>query len=489
MIATLFTSLIPLAFAGGLSLAALDPHPIVDSAIAAMQRTASLRDIRAVRLTGIQHEYMFGNAERTEGPWRVFYAQFTELRDISSAAMRRTEHGLSRDGTTSPERVTVLADSVIAYRAGARELGGSHGAFEDAIDRVDGSPARALLLASSSRTLTVDGTATRYGLTYDVVSFPWRNGRMRIEINRATHLPDAVEIVREYPDNFRWAPLGRVTMRADYVDWTIQPNGAYWPMQEKISLNGEPLRDITFGAVAFDAAAPAADSFAVSDSARLQFAANSKLGFSKFRLGARGHPTELVPGIVRVPDQWMMTLVKQSDGVVIFETHISAQYLHDVIDEAHRRWPGVPIKAIVMTSDPWGHLGGFPEAAKLGVPIYVSAASRPFLSKLTGSAKPRFMPVRGKTVIGTGDNAIELYPVGGPYAERMLMAYFPTHRLLYGADLVFLKRGPDGKPTKGFLVTEMTDLRRAVEREGLSVDKVFCVQNYGPFAWSDFIAQ
>jgi hypothetical protein len=35
----------------------------------------------------------------------------------------------------------------------------------------------------------------------------------------------------------------------------------------------------------------------------------------------------------------------------------------------------------------------------------------------------------------------------------------------------------------------MTDLRRAVEREGLSVDKVFCVQNYGPFAWSDFIAQ
>ena len=56
-----------------------------------------------------------------------------------------------------------------------------------------------------------------------------------------------------------------------------------------------------------------------------------------------------------------MTLVKQPDGVVIFEAHISAQYLHDVDRRSHRRWPGAPIKAIVMTSDPWAHLGGFRE--------------------------------------------------------------------------------------------------------------------------------
>ena len=66
------------------------------------------------------------------------------------------------------------------------------------------------------------------------------------------------------------------------------------------------------------------------------------------------------------------------------------------------------------------------------------------------------------------------------------MAYFPDHKLLYGADLVFLNRGPDGKPTGGFLDTRLSDLRSAVAREKLDVDTLFCVQNYGPFAWSDF---
>jgi hypothetical protein len=146
------------------------------------------------------------------------------------------------------------------------------------------------------------------------------------------------------------------------------------------------------------------------------------------------------------------------------------------------------VKAFVLTSDPWGHLGGLSEAAKLGVPIYVSAGSVPFFTSLVKDTKAKFVPVSGKTVIGSGDNRIEVYPVGGPYAERMLMAYFPQHRLLYGADLVFTNRGPDGKPTKGYLVTEMTDLKRAVEREKLDVEKLYCVQNYGPIAWSDFIA-
>src|SRR6185295_16087282 len=166
---------------------------------------------------------------------------------------------------------------------------------------------------------------------------------------------------------------------------------------------------------------PAADSFAVSDSARMQYAANSKLNFTKFRLGARGQPTELRPGIVRVPDQWAMTLGKQPDGVVIFEAHISGQYLRDVIGEANRRWPGAPVKALVMTSDPWAHIGGVREAMALGIPIYVQAGSVPFLTRLSkmpftmepdALAKqpkaPKFMPVSARTVIGKGENRIEL---------------------------------------------------------------------------------
>lgn len=485
-------------FALGLALAP-SPHRLVDSAIVAMQRTSSLAALHSLRLVGIQHEFMLGNAERSEGPWRVGYSQFVELRDVASPRLRRTEHGLSPAGSKSADRVTILTDSVVANVLAGRQIGSSHAAFEDTIDRVDGSPERALLLASASSRLSYDRAVQRHGLTFDVVSFPWRNGRMRVELDRATHLPAAVEIVRPYSDNFRWAPFGDVTMRTDYMDWTVTPSGAYWPMQEKVFYNGEPLRDITFASAALDATAASADSFVVTDSARTQYAANSKLNFSQFRLGMRGQSKELAPGIVRVPDQWAQTLVKQDDGVVIFEAHISAQYLHDVIGEAARRWPGAPVKAIVMTSDPWAHIGGLREAIALGIPIYVQARSIPFLTSIAKAPHvmapdslarapraPKWVPVSAKTVIGRGENAIELYPVGGPYAERMLMAYFPGHRLLYGADLVFPKRNPDGSAAKGFAETEAVDLRRAVERERLSVDSVFCVQNYPAFSWGGF---
>ena len=154
-----------------------------------------------------------------------------------------------------------------------------------------------------------------------------------------------------------------------------------------------------------------------------------------------------------------------------------------------------------MTSDPWAHIGGLREAIALGIPIYVNARSIPFLTSVAKTPHtilpdslarsrraPKFVPISAKTVIGAGENRVELYPVGGAYAERMLMAYFPGHKLLYGADLVFPNRGPDGKFTKGFFETSAVDLRRAVEREKLAVDSLFCVQNYPKMAWSDFVA-
>ena len=490
-----------LSFVSALALTAppRDPHALVDSAIAAMQRSTSLASFHSLRLVGMQHEFVLGNAERAEGPWRTTYSQFTELRDIDAPALRRTEVGLSPSGTKSAERVTTLIDSVTAATSNGRQTGMSHSFFEDMIDRIDGSPERVLALARASSQLRYERTITRFGTAYDVIAFPWRNGRMRLELSSETHLPEAIAIVRPYTDNFRWAIFGDVTMRSEFLDWNVLPSGALWPMQIKTALNGEPLRDISYSSATFSTQPAPRDSFAISDSARVQYVAASKMNFSRFRYGMRGQSSELAPGIVRVPDQWAQTLVKQPDGVVIFETHISAQYLHDVINEAKRRWPGAPIKAIVMSSDPWAHLGGFREAVALGTPIYVNAGSVPFLTSLTkmpytlapdslsrSMRAPKFIPVSAKTVIGSGENRIELYPVRGPYAGRMTMAYFPDKKLLYGADLVFPNRGPDGQFSKGFFETSAADLKRAVARERLAVDSVFCVQNYPVFAWSAF---
>lgn len=440
---------------------------LIDSA----QHAMGSEPTHSIRVVGIQHTFMLGNAERAEGPWRTIYARFSALYDASRGQLRLTTQPLSA-GFGGPS-VAVLSDSVMA--------GGSATSYEDWIDRINASPERALALAAASPSLRVVGTTQRYGLTFDVVEFPWRNGRMRIELERETHLPDVVAIVRRYPKDFRRAPFGDVTVRFEYVDWQIHPGGWWWPMQHKVSLNGEPLRDVTIDTVTRSAEPPPADSFAIPDSARAQYAANRLRAADAIRVGTTVPPVELAPGILRIPELWAMTVVKQDDGLVIFEAHQSAQFLHDVIDTARRRYPGLPLKAVIMTSDPWAHLGGVPEAMSLGLPIYVNARSIPFLTRLA-KRSPRFVPVSGKVTIGAGTNRIVLYPVGGPYGERMTMAYFPERRLLYGADLVF-----PNQPGPGYDPTPAADLRRAVERERLAVDSVFCVQRYGPFAWSDFV--
>lgn len=471
-----------------------DPHALVAAAIHTVQGRGSLSALRSLRAVGIQHEFILGNSERADGPWRTAYTRFVELRAFGKDAMRRTDQPLPASGSVGANRMIILADSVIALTAGSRQNGLAPGVYNDIIDHLDASPERALLLASESPGLRWEGVAKRYGLVFDVVSFPWRNGRMRIELRRNYHFPDAVEIVRPYPDNIRWAPFGDVTVRTEYVDWMLQSSGVWWPMQHKVTFNGQPLRDVTIANVALSTEAANPDSFTVSDSARSTYAKNAKTTFDNFSLGMRGPPRELRPGIVRVPDFWTMTVVHQDDGIVIFEAHISAAYLRQVIGEAKRRFPGKPVKAIVMTSDPWAHLGGLREAVALGIPIYVSAGSVPFLTSVLKARHtlspdslerarraPRFIAVTRKTAIGSGMNRIELYPVGGEYGERMLMAYFPTHHLLYGADLVDPNNGPDENRTPA------VDLRNAVMREGLQVDSVFCVQNQDPIAWQDLV--
>ena len=358
---------------------------------------------------------------------------------------------------------------------------------------VESSPDRALALAAQARTLRLDAPVNRFSVMYDVVSFPFGTRRMSIEISRESHLPTAVNVVGEFADDFRRAPFGDVRVRTDYLDWTAEDNGARWPHQYILSLNGERFRELSLGSVAFEQSAPAADSFVVSDSARRAFAANAAQSPPVFKFGARGQPEELRDGITRMRDLWTMTAVKQPDGIVLFEAHLSAGYLAQVIDYATQKYPGLPIKAIVMTSDPWAHLGGVREAVARGIPIYVNARSIPFLNTVVRSShatnpdklaksprQARWMPVAGKTSIGSGANRIELYPVGGSYAERMVIAYFPERRLLYGSDLVF--------SDPRYRWTPAADLIRAVERERLAVDTVFCVQATPAQRWSDFVS-
>src|SRR5262249_17333067 len=133
---------------------------------------------------------------------------------------------------------------------------------------------------------------------------------------------------------------------------------------------------------------------------------------------------------------------------------ISAGHSAQVIDEAKRRFPNVPIKAVITTSDAWPHFGGVREYVARSIPIYALDLNLPILNRMVKSSRrlnpdalernprrPDFRVVSGKTLRGDGPNRMELYPVRTETGERMIMIYFPQHHLLYASDLIQPSRG------------------------------------------------
>ena len=186
-------------------------------------------------------------------------------------------------------------------------------------------------------------------------------------------------------------------------------------------------------------------------------------------------------------------MLKQHDGIVVLEAPISSGYSARVLAEAQRRFPGARIKAVISTSDSWPHIGGIREYVAHGVPVYVLDRTLPLLRRLVAAPRtqlpdalarsprtPRFVPVSAKTVIGSGPNRIELYPINGQTTARQMMAYFPGHELLYASD-AFQKYD-----NQYFYPQTISEVHDAVARQHLNV-VTFFMMHMGPTPWRELL--
>src|ERR1700685_2925295 len=136
--------------------------------------------------------------------------------------------------------------------------------------------------------------------------------------------------------------------------------------------------------------------------------------------------TALAPGVDLFAGSWNATVVKEPDGIVILEAPISGLYTLGVFKEARKRHPGVPITAVLSTSDSWPHTGGVRQAVALGLPVDILDLNRPLLdqmmsaphtiepdalAKLTDTQDAHWKIVAGRQELGGGANRMELYPL------------------------------------------------------------------------------
>jgi hypothetical protein len=480
----------PARLAGTPGCAQLSPQQCVGLAMDAMGGRAQLENLKSVRLETVGHTLLMEQSYR-QAPFITSYARTTMTLDLVG------ERTLTHAKVTWPESDLNKPDSEATLIVGPEggvyhsESGDSPCSLADqdaSRERLALGPARLLLTAAQASDLHFEAPETVRETPHAVVAFTWRQVPVRVLLNPFNHLPDAVETTQQFQDF--WYFWGDVEQRVYFDNWKLaqgisfptnlvtERNGTVWSSMQALNVEFN---------VPIDEKAFAMDAAAVKQSAAL-------VGWNlPFRVRT---DTVLAPGIDLFPGPWNATIVREPDGIVILEAPISGLYTQGVIEEARKRYPGIPVTGVLSTSDSWPHVGGVRQAVAQGLPVFILDLNRPLLEKMvnaphtlspddleksSGSKKPQWKIVSSRVEIGSGDNRMELYPLRGASTERQYMVYFPEHHLLYASDTLSLNG--DGSLYDPELMTEVA---QAVKRENLTVDTVYAMHQ-GPVPWDQVI--
>jgi glyoxylase-like metal-dependent hydrolase (beta-lactamase superfamily II) len=468
---------------------------LIGLAMEAMGGEATLTGVKALSLEVMGHQWALEQSERPEGPWLSMYQQRSEVRDL--AGRRRTVKVQRRDWNFpdwSPASTTVVSSGVAARTNGTRWAGGAPGDVAEYDDVLALAPERLLFTARAASDLKRLPDEVHQGVTQHVLGFSRGAQRHRLFLNAWTHLPTMFETVRD--DNFSiW---GDVTERRWFSFWTLEAGGLMYPRQTTMEWNGLPYSDFTVQGLKVNPAL---------DDATFQIPAEAQAQFTQFAsrptgmLSATVDETKVVAvtdWITQVPGGFNVAFIKQPDGLVVFEATTTSKYSTEVMALAAKRYPGVPIKAVVTTSDAWPHFGGIREYVAKKIPVYALDLNVPIVSRLVraprtiapdtlaGAPQPlKVTPVSKRMTIGTGDTRIELFPVRGETGERMMLAWLPGAKVLYSSDLI--QPGRPGTDTF-FMPMMLAEVEAAVRREGITgVERVFGM-HLAPRPWADVLA-
>jgi hypothetical protein len=359
------------------------------------------------------------------------------------------------------------------------------------------NPIAALRLAQRARDLRLEPSTVWHGVAQWVVSFHDGDFIVKIDISAMTGLPSATEEVvsldeKHISESIAWNALGDVIDRTEYLNWSVV-DGIRYPLQQDTLRNGQLLRTLVISSAMLNVSLNKGD-FALQPGEA--FTAGSVQDYRPDQKVPGPYPdkpvAEIAPGVIQIPNSWYSTIVRQSDGLVIIDAPISAGYAKGVLAEAARRYPTLPVKALITSTGFFWHVAGIREFAARGIPIYADVRNVPVIERILAAphtlvpddlaakpaAKSAVIPVTGRVVIGKGPNSIEIYPVTQA-TQPMLMSYLRDSRLLHTAEMV-QPLGPSGS----ILFPEsLIELIHSVRADGLIVDRMIGM-HMSPTPWS-----
>lgn len=467
----------------------IDAKQCVELALASMGGRDRLSALQSVRLEVVGHTALMEQSYR-QSPFITSYERDKTVLDLKGQRLMNAQHVVwpeSDPKTAEYDATLVVGADGGVIRAGEKDQPCGGADLDSAHQALALGPERLLLTASSAPDLHFESAEMLRSTPHAVVAFKWSGIPVRVLLNALNHLPDGVETVQQFKDF--WYYWGDVHQVVYWDGWQLV-HGIRYPTTQVIERNGAQWSSSQV--IDLELNAPIEDKAFAMDAAAAQLSAQSKGWNRPFR---GDHSVELAPGVDLYLGSWNATIVKQPDGIVILETPISGTFTEGLFAEAEKRYPGAPIKAVLSTSDSWPHVGGIRYDVAQEKPVYILDLNQPLLDRMVAASHtldpdplaatkktPRWKIVSGKTEIGSGENRFQLFPIRGASTERQYMVYFPQHRLLYASDTMVVN------PDKTLYDPElMREVEQAVEREHLSVDKVYAMHQ-GPVAWSEVVS-
>lgn len=457
------------AIAAGLSLnlsahaADADARALVSQALKAMGQTHDLHRVAALRTEVIGANWDIVEFDHADAPY-VFegathasviddlqgHQRLTDMAQVGAGAAPSSMH--TRVLLTPTEERT---DLVVGNRPPMTTRYDAPPAWQ--FDE----PIATLLQAEHADDLKKEADASPHGIPQHVVSFHAGRYPVRVFLDATTGLPSAIEVTRVLTRansiDVAYNAMGDLTDRTELMNYAIF-DGIRYPVQSDLFRNGvhlstavrsevHPLEQLNADALAMPETQVAQSRASLGD-----VALGQPIGLAP---NPQAPIAEIAPGIVQIPGSWFSTIVRQDDGLVIIDAPISTGYSRKVLDEAARRFPGVPVKALITSTAFYWHAAGVREYAARGIPIYVrdrnEAVIRQMLSRPHTLAPdalaqhpvaPIIRPVSKATVIGHGHNAIVLYPVSEG-EQPMEMSWIADAHLLHTGEMV-MPLGPNG---------------------------------------------
>lgn len=457
-------------------------HALVEQALAAMGHGRDLHHVAAIRSTAVAANYDVVEFDHADPP-HVFagVSRLAVTDDLRRDRRLVEETPLHADPAAPTPTLRTLYDGA-AQQTDTRVAGRVVSSL-----RLDAPPSwqtdepvRALLLAERASDLTRQPDAILHGLPQHVLAFHHGRWPVRIYLDALSGLPSAIETVRTasraISGDIAWNAWGDLHDRTELMNYMLL-DGIRYPLQSDYLRNGSKLRSVTRATVQV-LGAPGAVTFAMQPGAPALHTTLDQLALGE-PAGQAPDPkkpiAEIAPGIVQIPGSWYSTIVRQDDGLVILDAPIAPAYAARVLAEAARRFPGLPVKAVVASTAFYWHMAGLREYAARGIPIYTRdrnvAVVRAMLAAPHTLAPddlvraPRRADVRGvagPTPIGTGRHAIVVMPVTEG-EQPMVMSWIADAHLLHTAEMV-QPLGPDG----ALLYPEsLLELKRSVHAAGI----------------------